>query len=396
LIGYSLKQFLKIWFWQPAKNTVWAICLGLFSTGFLGQKFRLLCLSATGTILGYREIDCGVDLILIIAWAANLGGWLMRSYLFNQVSKFKLVLSGLWIVLAVANVQAQQINAESLQINPAPVQSNPSSDSVTVNPQALPEAPAYAADAVLNPVSDQNMLDELNPEAADIEAQLDQLEKDYEAQTGMPARMEPNSEDFSQFKLPFKYAQEQNEAYDPSKDPDTTLDQDLNYLQLNGGDITGEQVLTDEDIATVTGPFNGTAGFNSNCYRRDCPLFVYVSKSRQKMYLFVEGVLQNVWKVSTGLPGSETPNFDLHPNGRILDRYTSTKFPGGDYNGYGNMPFVVFLYQGYAIHGTAKSNWSKLGRKASHGCIRVHPMNAKYFNRLVRQYGIEDVWVTVQ
>jgi hypothetical protein len=51
---------------------------------------------------------------------------------------------------------------------------------------------------------------------------------------------------------------------------------------------------------------------------------------------------------------------------------------------------------GFAIHGTGRGNWRKLGNKASHGCIRVHPDNALIFNRLVRENGIKNVWITVQ
>ncbi len=132
------------------------------------------------------------------------------------------------------------------------------------------------------------------------------------------------------------------------------------------------------------------------CVRRECPVWVQVVKSTQTFYLYENGVLTATWKTSTGTPGRGTPNMDMHPNGRIYDRYTSTKFPGGNYMGLGNMPFAVFITGGFAIHGTAESNWKFLGRKASHGCIRIHPDNALYFNRLVRKVGVQWVWITVQ
>jgi len=114
------------------------------------------------------------------------------------------------------------------------------------------------------------------------------------------------------------------------------------------------------------------------------------------MYVYINGSLQASWSVSTGMPGYGTPDFDKHPDGRIYDRYTSTKYPGGDWNGLGNMPYAVFIRGGFALHGTPRSNWSKLGRPASHGCIRMHPDNAYWFNRLVRQHGVSNVWITVQ
>lgn len=135
---------------------------------------------------------------------------------------------------------------------------------------------------------------------------------------------------------------------------------------------------------------------DSGCYRLSCKVWAQVSKSRQRLYLYVDGVLQNEWKVSTGVPGHGTPDFDKHPDGRIYDRYTSTKYPGGDYGKLGNMPYAVFIKGGFAIHGTGQGNWSKLGRRASHGCIRLHPDNGFTFNRLVRANGIANVWITVQ
>lgn len=132
------------------------------------------------------------------------------------------------------------------------------------------------------------------------------------------------------------------------------------------------------------------------CYRNSCSVWVYVSKASQRLYLYLDGSQVYEWSVSTGVVGRGTPNFDRHPNGRIYDRYTSTAYPGGDYNGLGNMPYAVFIEGGFALHGTPRENWSKLGQRASHGCIRQHPDNARYLNRLIRRVGVRDVWVTVE
>lgn len=132
------------------------------------------------------------------------------------------------------------------------------------------------------------------------------------------------------------------------------------------------------------------------CVRSKCKVWIQVVKSTQLAYLYINGQHAETWKVSTGVAGRGTPNFDKHPNGRVYDKYTSSKYPGGDFQGLGNMPYAVFIEGGFAIHGTPKSNWPKLGKKASHGCIRLHPTHAQTFNRLVRQYGIYESWVTVQ
>lgn len=179
-----------------------------------------------------------------------------------------------------------------------------------------------------------NMIEDLNPFDPNIEETLEQYDRIYEQETG---------------KSPF---------------------------------------LEDAFIADLTGV--------SKCYRSSCTVWAQVVKSQQKMYLYVNGSLRGSWLVSTGIPGYGTPNFDKHPNGRIYDAYTSTRYPGGDYKGLGNMPYAVFIQGGFALHGTPSGNWSKLGRTASHGCIRMHPDNGYMFNRLVRQYGVSNVWITVQ
>ena len=132
------------------------------------------------------------------------------------------------------------------------------------------------------------------------------------------------------------------------------------------------------------------------CKREQCPVWIQISKSTQKAYLYLNGVHSETWLVSTGLNRTPTINFDGNPNGRIYDRYTSTKFPEGDYKGLGNMPYAVFFKGGFAIHGTTTGNFKKLGQKASHGCVRMHPDHGRIFNRLVREKGIYNVWITVQ
>lgn len=181
----------------------------------------------------------------------------------------------------------------------------------------------------------QNLMDELDPFAENIEEQLEALDEDYEEETGLSP-----------------------------------------YLNT---------IVTKSSFAPMT-----------TCYRESCPVYLAVSKAKQRARIYVNGVLEHEVLVSTGAPGHETPNFDTHPDGRIYDRYTSRKFPGGDYSGLGNMPYAVFIRGGFAVHGTAKSNWPKLGRKASHGCVRMHPDNGYIFNRLVREYGVRQTWITIQ
>ncbi len=175
---------------------------------------------------------------------------------------------------------------------------------------------------------------------------------------------------------------------------------DLAELNPFSVDVEETLELYDQEYLDETGksPFleNFLFPMGKGCFRQTCKVWIQVVKSDQLAYLYLNGQRAETWKVSTGKVGSSTPNFDKHPNGRIYEKYTSKKHPNGNYNGLGNMPYAVFIDGGFAIHGTPASNWPNLGKRASHGCIRVHPYNGKTFNQLVRQYGIYETWVTVQ
>lgn len=185
-------------------------------------------------------------------------------------------------------------------------------------------------------------------------------------------------------------------------DADPVAIEENSIGEINPFDTNIEKALEEFDQLywneTGISPFvdNLVASLTSTCSRQTCKVWLQVVKSTQTAYLYIDGQASDAWKVSTGAVGHGTPNFETHPNGRIYDTYSSNTFPGGDYKGLGNMPYAVFIQGGFAVHGTPAGNWPKLGRRASHGCIRVHPDNARTFNRLVRQHGIAQTWITVQ
>lgn len=129
---------------------------------------------------------------------------------------------------------------------------------------------------------------------------------------------------------------------------------------------------------------------------KDCLIYAEVDKYKQNLYLYIAGKLADSFLVSTGMHDMyETPEMSRHPEGPLDIKHTSKKFPGGNYKGMGNMPYSVFIANGYAIHGTTLGNILKLGIKASHGCIRLHPDHAKFFYALVSIAGLKNTWVTI-
>ena len=83
------------------------------------------------------------------------------------------------------------------------------------------------------------------------------------------------------------------------------------------------------------------------------------------------------WAVSSGRQGYRTPNGVYRPQ-RLEKKWYSRKYGG-------NMPDAVFFRGGYAIHATGETG--RLGRPASHGCVRLHPANAAKLFSLVRKHG---------
>jgi lipoprotein-anchoring transpeptidase ErfK/SrfK len=58
------------------------------------------------------------------------------------------------------------------------------------------------------------------------------------------------------------------------------------------------------------------------------------------------------------------------------------------------MPHSIFFNKGIAIHGTEEIK--RLGRPASHGCIRLHPENARALYQLVKIYGMGNTRISVK
>lgn len=108
--------------------------------------------------------------------------------------------------------------------------------------------------------------------------------------------------------------------------------------------------------------------------------------SSQTMRVFVNGRQQYTWAVSTARRGYVTPIGSYRPQ-RLEKMWHSRKY------NWSPMPHSIFYHRGYAIHGTTAVN--QLGRPASHGCVRLHPDNARALFSLVRQHGMKNMRVKV-
>jgi lipoprotein-anchoring transpeptidase ErfK/SrfK len=96
------------------------------------------------------------------------------------------------------------------------------------------------------------------------------------------------------------------------------------------------------------------------------------------MTVYLDDEVKYVFRVSTGRSGFGTPTGEW--KAQWLSRYHRSR----KYH-YAPMPWSVFFNGGYAVHGTTEVR--NLGRPASHGCVRLHPDNARIFFQLVQTAG---------
>jgi lipoprotein-anchoring transpeptidase ErfK/SrfK len=115
-------------------------------------------------------------------------------------------------------------------------------------------------------------------------------------------------------------------------------------------------------------------------------LVARIDVSEQRMTVSENGKVLYTWKVSTARKGYRTPRGTYSPT-RLHKMWYSRKYDMSP------MPHSIFFTGGYAIHGT---NYLKsLGRPASHGCVRLHPSNARTLFSLVQAHGRGNVRIVV-
>lgn len=112
-----------------------------------------------------------------------------------------------------------------------------------------------------------------------------------------------------------------------------------------------------------------------------------IDLSKQRMRVYVEGELAYVWPVSTARRGFVTPTGSYTPKALRRMHY-SRKYDNAP------MPYAVFFRGGYAVHGTTAVR--RLGRPASHGCVRLATGNAQTLFYLLQEYGPSNARIVIQ
>jgi lipoprotein-anchoring transpeptidase ErfK/SrfK len=99
---------------------------------------------------------------------------------------------------------------------------------------------------------------------------------------------------------------------------------------------------------------------------------ILVSISNQRIYAYENGALVHSHLTSTGLPDTPTVLGDYN----VYVKHTATDMSGPGYYLPG-VPYTMYFYQGYAIHGTYWHN--NFGRPMSHGCVNLPVEEAAWF-----------------
>jgi lipoprotein-anchoring transpeptidase ErfK/SrfK len=116
-------------------------------------------------------------------------------------------------------------------------------------------------------------------------------------------------------------------------------------------------------------------------------VLVTIDKSTQRMSVQVDGSLRWVWPVSTGRPGHDTPS-GHYSAFRMEADHSSKEWDDAP------MPHSIFFSPtGHAIHGSLDTR--RIGRPASHGCVRLNPANAARLYALVEHEGLSETKVVV-
>jgi lipoprotein-anchoring transpeptidase ErfK/SrfK len=131
---------------------------------------------------------------------------------------------------------------------------------------------------------------------------------------------------------------------------------------------------TSQSASEETGPITSTVLIN-------------IDKASQKMTVSLDGVQQYEWPVSTGLRGYTTPSGTY--TARSMNKiWYSRQWDNAP------MPHAVFFTRdGHAIHGTLEVK--RLGKPASHGCVRLLPKNAATLFALIEKTGVKNTQVVL-
>src|SRR5881227_2906715 len=146
---------------------------------------------------------------------------------------------------------------------------------------------------------------------------------------------------------------------------------------------TSERMITTMPLARLF--LVSSLSFGAALLPASANVLVKVDQSEQRMTVSIDGVQRYSWPVATGRAGYSTPNGSFRPN-RMEAEHFSDEYESAP------MPHAIFFdNQGHAIHGSSE----RLGRPASHGCVRISPHHAAELFSLVERERMGNTTVEI-
>ncbi len=138
----------------------------------------------------------------------------------------------------------------------------------------------------------------------------------------------------------------------------------------DGSEVIPEETPSPTPEPTPDSPaLNGTGGPSLEGIGEGKQIVVVLHE--QQTYVYEDGNLVRQFVVSTGLPGTPTVTGDFS----IYLKLTAQEMVGPDYD-LPNVPWVMYFYQGYSLHGTYWHN--NFGHPMSHGCVNMRTPEAEW------------------
>jgi tetratricopeptide (TPR) repeat protein len=115
-------------------------------------------------------------------------------------------------------------------------------------------------------------------------------------------------------------------------------------------------------------------------------LLLKTDLTAQQLTVVENDAVVHVWPISSGTRGYSTPTGTFQPNSAHRMWYSR------QYD-WTPMPYAIFFVRGVAFHGTTAV--SRLGKSASHGCIRLATSNAAQLYDLVQKHTFAKTQIIV-
>ncbi|MBN1325939.1 L,D-transpeptidase family protein [Candidatus Falkowbacteria bacterium] len=146
------------------------------------------------------------------------------------------------------------------------------------------------------------------------------------------------------------------------------------YPDFRGGlSVSAADIDKDGQVEIIVAMLNYFNNKNYQAYKT-----IKIDLSKQKLYAYFRGLLENEFIISTGRWKYPTPEGSFKILSKFLKTDMARDYGPDNPDNYNlpNVPHVMYFYRDYAIHG-AYWHW-RFGTRVSHGCVNLKLKDAKW------------------